>query len=150
MRHNTARARWERSSVQVIICPRQAGKAHAWRRMQDSLQQHDHSADAFLYMAQFFQEPQPAPYTELELAGQRVVQQAELYDRSLPHYFHEGDPWEAIPHPHCMAASRTHYEELIEQQSNQLRVDPRDIRREARRYSTSRSYEQWLRENPPA
>lgn len=108
------------------------------------------SSDAFAYMAQFFQEPQLTPYTELELAAQHVVQQAELYDRSLPHYFHKGDPWDAIPHPQCMAESRRRYEELIDEQADGLRVAVSDVRREARRYSTSQAYVHWLRENPPA
>lgn len=94
-----------------------------------------------------FEPPEP---TALELAAQHVVQQAELYDRSLPHGFHRGDPWEAIPHPHCMAASRTRYEELIEEQARQLGVATSEVRREARRYSTSLAYTHWLRENPPA
>jgi len=119
----------------------------------------DHMLDALKYgfsairLSDFFGEFSPPPRpTELELVAQQVVQDAELFDRTLEHYFRPGD-LEAIPVGRDLGASSRYYQERLREAGDRLGlsgIDERiELTRAVRRYSNSPEYRQWLRENPP-
>lgn len=80
-----------------------------------------------------------------EQAARQIVQDAEMFDRTLDHYVRPGG-LEAIPAQHHMGTSMRYYEQRMREACRQYGTELRTL---ARRYSCSREYEQWLRENPP-
>lgn len=94
----------------------------------------------------------PPPLTEIELAAQRIVQDAEIFDRTLEHYFRPGD-LEAIPIGRDLDASNRYYQQRLREAGERLGLrgfeERTELTRAARRYSHSAAYAQWLREHPP-
>ena len=77
------------------------------------------------------------------------AQQAELFDRTLPHYVREGS-FEAIPaDAGAMHLSGRNFHALIMAAANRLCVDRVAVLRAETEYSRSSAFAQWLRENPP-
>lgn len=93
----------------------------------------------------FAQGYEAPPVTEVEAMARKIVQDAELFDRTLDHYVRPGQ-LEAIPAQHHMATSRRYYEQRMREACERYGTE---VRTAARRYSTSPEYRQWLRENPP-
>lgn len=97
----------------------------------------------------YLEEWQPRERTKLELAAMEIAQQAELFDRTLPHYVREGS-FEAIPaDAGALRLSGCNFQELITAAAERLGVDRGEVVRAERDYSRSSEFAQWLRENPP-
>lgn len=92
---------------------------------------------------------QPRERSKLELAAMEIAQQAELFDRTLPHYVREGS-FEAIPaDAGAMHLSGRNFQALITAAAERLCVDRRELLRAEAEYSRSSEFAQWLRDNPP-
>lgn len=91
----------------------------------------------------------PRERTKLELAAMEIAQQAELFDRTLPHYVREGS-FEAIPaDARAQHLSDRNFHALITAAAERLGVDRGEVVRAEREYSRSSEFAQWLRGNPP-
>lgn len=145
-----------RSQV-FVTWARRCGKATLWARFEDrhdrEMAHHRLQIERHANMVAMWQQDFELPtLTELEVVAQKVVQDAELFDRTLEHYFRPGD-LEAIPVGRGMGASHRFYERRLREAGDSLGLssleERAELRRAARRYSTSAAYRQWLRDNPP-
>lgn len=95
------------------------------------------------------QEWQPRERTKLELAAMEIAQQAELFDRTLPHYVREGS-FEVIPaDAGTRRLSGCNFQALITAAAERLCVDRGEVVRAEREYSRSSEFVRWLQDNPP-
>lgn len=97
----------------------------------------------------YLEEWQPRERTKLELAAMEIAQQAELFDRTLPHYVREGS-FEAIPaDAGTRRLSGCNFQALITAAAERLCVDRGEVVRAEREYSRSSEFVRWLQDNPP-
>lgn len=132
----------------IVSWPRHAGRTWATEQARarspanDLLDAIAYGFSAFPYQQEFVQSLELSP---AEKTARQIVQDAEMFDRTLDHYVRPGG-LEAIPAQHHMGTSMRYYEQRMREACRQYGTELRTL---ARRYSQSREYEQWLRENPP-
>ena len=155
------RAHRSRTRIYFASSARRSGKtAAALQWLIDDIGQahNDHLLDAIRYgfsaikWSDHTGEFSTPPLTEIELVAQRIVQDAEMFDRTLEHYFRPGD-LEAIPIARDLDASNRYYQQRLREAGERLGLrgfeERTELTRAARRYSHSAAYAQWLREHPP-
>lgn len=82
-------------------------------------------------------------------AAKKIVQDAEVFDRSLLKIYVRKGELEVLPFAEDLATSNRHYAQMQKQKANGLFIPLGDLRIACRRYSTSQEYVYWLRQNPP-